>query len=149
MGERIYYTYEREYPYWIRILKDGESVRLPGEAYGNFGRDPDHIHLSREDFEKRLLEERQKGKPMAGKIYYSIDTTSVGYPVHWLDERGQEHVEKLATERNHMDSADVDKEFHIAHPGAVWLRWPDFCKRVEKALAERAKLAGWNEWVAK
>lgn len=79
------------------------------------------------------------------KIYYSIDTASIGYPVHWLDERGQEHVERLATAHNRL-VADVGKEFQIAHPGAIWLRWPDFCKRAEKALTERAKLAAWKEW---
>lgn len=80
------------------------------------------------------------------KIYYSIDVSSVGYPVHWLDQRGQEHVEKIDLENIHLDSADVDKEFQIAHPGACYLRWSDFCKRLDAVLCERAKLASWNGW---
>ena len=80
------------------------------------------------------------------KIYYSIDTSSIGYPVHWLDELGREHVERINIERIGFDSADVDKEFQIAHPGAVWLKWDRFCTRCAWAETERAKLLAWNAW---
>jgi len=80
------------------------------------------------------------------KIYYSIDVSSIGYPVHWLDQSGQKHIEKIAADRIHMDSADVDKEFQLAHPGAVWMKWDKFCERCAWVETERARLTAWNAW---
>ena len=52
---KLYYCYERDYPFFVRIIENGQSVRLPLDQYGReFTLNPDHIMLSREEFEKRL-----------------------------------------------------------------------------------------------
>lgn len=76
------------------------------------------------------------------KTYYSIDTATRGYPVYWVDELGNKHREDVEAPTG--SPADVDMEFQIAHPGAVYLKWNDFCKRLEQLAADKEKLAAWN-----
>lgn len=82
---------------------------------------------------------------MKQKIYYSIDVTSAGYPVYWIDLAGNLHIEK--GEHNHTwDSGDADREFCLQHPGAVYLKWGDLMKYHAALETEKAKLAAWNGW---
>lgn len=75
------------------------------------------------------------------KIYYSIDTSARDYPVSWLDEHGEKHTINLSDGKS--SPADVDMEFRLQHPRAVWLKWDDFCKRLALIAHEKEKLAGW------
>lgn len=54
--KKLHYSYEAEYPYFIRIIdENGQSVRLPADQYGReFTLDPNHIMLTREEFSRRL-----------------------------------------------------------------------------------------------
>ena len=83
---------------------------------------------------------------MPAKIYYSVDVTTSGYPVHWLDVHGDKHVCVIEHTRLDYNSADSDRAFRLQYPGAIYLKWADFIKRVGLAEAERAKMAAWNGW---
>lgn len=80
------------------------------------------------------------------KIYYSIDTSTIGYPVHWLDLAGKKHMEIIEGKRADYTPGDVGKEFDHQHPGAVYLKWDKFCERCAWVELERAKLLAWNAW---
>lgn len=67
---KLYYCYEKEYPFFIRIIENGQSVRLPLDQYcREFTLDPNNIMLSREDFQKRLAHKSvEEKKPAAENL---------------------------------------------------------------------------------
>ena len=61
MSEKLYYCYEEQYPFFIRILQNGESVPLPLDQYcREFTLDPNNIMLTRKEFQKRLAKLKEK-----------------------------------------------------------------------------------------
>lgn len=75
------------------------------------------------------------------KIYYSINRWVSGYPVHWIDEKGEEQSVIFPVK----DPGEASQEFLKDHSGAIYLEWPSFCTRLVRISGEREKLAGWKE----